>query len=128
MVNSHQKLGQFVGRGFQSRTDAHLFHLTTDSYAAHIALGAYYEGVIALVDGVAETYQGLYGVVPLAILRRGCGQQGDAPSTAVEALKDYLQWIEANRKDISDRSVIQNQIDTVVELLASTIYKLENLS
>ena len=126
MANSHAKLAALIGKGFQTRTFSHLFHLTTDSYAAHKALNDYYGGIIDLLDGIAESYQGLYGVVPQAIYVRGLS--GDAPESAVAMLKDYHQWIRANRNDVSDASVIQNQIDTVVELIASTLYKLENLS
>jgi hypothetical protein len=41
-----------------SREQAHVFHLTTKSFAAHKALQAYYEGIIPLLDSYAETYMG----------------------------------------------------------------------
>lgn len=41
-----------------SREQAHVFHLTTKSYAAHKALQAYYEAIIPLLDSYAETYMG----------------------------------------------------------------------
>jgi hypothetical protein len=126
MANSHSKLASLIGQGFQTRNYAHLFHLTTDSYAAHAALNQYYDGIIDLLDGIAETYQGFHGVVPQAIYVRGL--QYDVPSGAIEMLKAYQTWIKSNRMAVCDSSVIQNQIDTVVELIASTLYKLENLS
>ena len=128
MANSHQKLGQFVGRGFQSRPT----HICSISRRTHMPPTSPLEpttrGSLHLWAGSLRPTKGYTGWYLLQFSVGDAGSRGDAPSTAVEALKDYLQWIEANRKDISDRSVIQNQIDTVVELLASTIYKLENLS
>jgi hypothetical protein len=51
-------VGKFVGLLLSSREQAHVFHLTTKSFAAHKALQAYYEGIVPLVDSYAETYMG----------------------------------------------------------------------
>ena len=51
---------------FHSRTQAHIFHTRVTgegSLAAHIALQAYYEGIVPLIDGLVETYQGQYGLI-----------------------------------------------------------------
>ena len=47
----------------QSITETHIFHLQTKSYAQHVALSGYYEGVGTLVDSLIETYQGQYGII-----------------------------------------------------------------
>ena len=44
-----------------SRTQAHVFHLTTNSYAQHKALGKYYDAISDLLDAYAEAYMGSYG-------------------------------------------------------------------
>jgi hypothetical protein len=44
-----------------SREQAHAFHLTTNSFAQHKALQAYYEGIVPLLDEWAEAYMGKYG-------------------------------------------------------------------
>ena len=48
---------------FHSRTQAHIFHLQTQSFAEHMALNTYYDGIVPLVDGIVEAYQGKYGIV-----------------------------------------------------------------
>lgn len=54
-------VGKFVGLLLSSREQAHVFHLTTSSFAAHKALQSYYESIIPLVDSYAETYMGKVG-------------------------------------------------------------------
>ena len=56
-------LGQFISTLFASRTQAHVFHLQTNSFAAHKALNEYYDGIIDLADGIAESIQGKYGII-----------------------------------------------------------------
>ena len=45
---------------------SHKYHLQVKgdmgSYAAHVALGAYYEGIQDLVDTLVEVYQGQYEI------------------------------------------------------------------
>ena len=57
------KFDEMVSKLFHSRTQAHVFHLQTKSYAEHIALIGYYVDIINLVDGVIESYQGKYGII-----------------------------------------------------------------
>jgi DNA-binding ferritin-like protein len=44
-----------------SRNQAHVYHLLTNSYAQHKALGKYYETITELLDDYAEAYMGKYG-------------------------------------------------------------------
>jgi hypothetical protein len=46
-----------------SRTQAHIFHWRTHSFAAHKALQEYYEGIVPLTDNFVEGYQGRYGLI-----------------------------------------------------------------
>ena len=46
-----------------SRTQAHVFHLRTKSFATHKALQGYYEAIVPLLDTYAEAYQGRYGLI-----------------------------------------------------------------
>jgi DNA-binding ferritin-like protein len=46
--------GQFFAGMLAIRTQAHLFHWQTKSYARHIAFGDFYDAYIALVDKLAE--------------------------------------------------------------------------
>lgn len=113
----------------ESRTQAHIFHWQTTgvgSYAAHMALNAYYDAVPDLVDSLVESYQGKHGIV-----------KGYAPAerfdeyskeTVVKYFKALAVFVERayDKLDESDTYIL-NQLDNVKELLYSTIYKLENL-
>lgn len=122
MGNNHTKLAQMTLMVFHSRTNAHINHLRTKSFAKHAALGAYYDAVVDLMDGIVENYQGLYGIVPTYPALYS------PAADPIEDLDALRSWIAANRAGVSDDSSIQNQIDTVAELINSTIYKLKNLS
>jgi len=56
-------IGQFVSTLMAARTQAHIYHLQTPSFAAHKALNEFYDNIIDLIDGFVETYQGKYGII-----------------------------------------------------------------
>ena len=107
-----------------SRTQRHIFHLQTKSYAEHKALNDYYDGVIGLFDGLVESYQGKHGI----ITNYQCDGFEDYSSgeQVIQYLEDLEDSIESLRKSVKE-SYIQNQIDTVEELINSTLYKLKFL-
>ena len=111
----------------QSRSQAHIFHWQTksqSSFAEHKALQKYYEGIVELIDGIVESYQGKYEI----ITGYKTVEMVDYKST--EQLISYFREldsnIEKNRKGIKE-SYIQNQIDGLQELIFSTLYKLRFL-
>ena len=120
------KMGLLVGTLMQSRNQCQIYHLQISghgSYAAHIALQTYYEGIIPLIDGLVESYQGKYGIL-----------RGYAMSASIREDNNYINYLDALcvfvdriRMDIPQDSYIANQIDTIVELIQSTKYKLKNL-
>ena len=107
-----------------SQTQVHIFHLQTKSYSEHKALQGYYEGIDALVDGLIESYQGKYDV----ITQYNSIKNEDYKSNeqVIKYFKALDMMIEKNRKGVKE-SFIQNQIDTVQELINSTVYKLRFL-
>ena len=112
-----------------SRTQAHAFHLGqrgVGSLSAHLALGAYYDTIGGLVDGLVEAYQGQYGLIKLQPVN-GLDTNNDIKN--VIAYFDKLcQAVAKLRKDEKlQMSWLQNDIDTIVTLLYSTKYKLTNL-
>ena len=114
-------MGQLVMKLFDARTSTHVQHLQTESFAAHSALGGFYDGIVGLADGIVESWQGCYGEIlqypnPSAI-------QTDPLST----LTELRSWIEANRYLACDESEIQNEIDAVLNLINGTVYKLKFL-
>jgi hypothetical protein len=117
------KVAQFTSTLFASRTQAHIFHLQTTSYAQHIALGAYYDGIIPLVDGLVELIQGRYGIVR-GYISPAAFKEDDSTVSYFEAL---LKYVDLKRDELPQDSNIQNALDEIVDLISSTLYKLKYL-
>ena len=116
---------EFVGHLFLARDVAHSVHLNTRSYAQHVALQAFYEGLPELIDTFVEAYQGRHDLIgPVAL------QRADKNNDIVEFLKDQVGMIESERYNVCDESetAIQNLIDEIVAHYYSALYKLRFLS
>ena len=120
---------QLASLFFHSRTQAHVFHLGVKgpgSYAAHKTLNEYYDGIIDLIDGLVESYQGKYGIIkfqPVNGLDTNCDIKN-----IIAYFEKLCVALEKMRQDSKLKdSWIQNQIDNISELLYSTKYKLVNL-
>ena len=114
---------------FHSRTQAHIFHTRVKgpgSFAAHTALQAYYEGIIPLMDGLIETYQGQYGLIEYKEVN---GVDNDASlENMVKYFDNLCKFLDKERKEPKlQMSWLQNDLDNVASLLYSTKYKLINL-
>ena len=118
-------MGQFISTLFASRTQAHIFHLQTPSFAAHKALNDYYDEIVGITDGLVESYQGKYGIIT------GYGNIALQEYQSCEAIIMFFEtlcmYVEKSREMICQDSYIQNQIDEIVALIKSTIYKLRFL-
>ena len=44
----------------ESEVNAHFWHLHTDSYARHMALGIWYDEITDIIDSLVESWQGSY--------------------------------------------------------------------
>ena len=114
---------------FHSRTQAHVFHTRvkgTGSYAAHKALQEYYEGIVPLLDGLIESYQGMYGIIEYKDVK---GIDNNADIQNIITYFDKLcKLLDSFRKaENLQHSWFQNDIDNIATLLYSTKYKLINL-
>lgn len=119
---------EMISKLLHSQTQVHVFHLGAKgngSYAAHKALQGYYEGIDGLVDGVIESYQGKYGLITNYDTYKM--EKFDSVKRCISYFNTLNDMITDKRKSVDD-SFIQNQIDTVQELLFSTVYKLKFLS
>ncbi len=118
------EFSKFISYLFHSRTQTHVFHLQTSSYAEHIALQAYYEGIVPLIDALVESYQGKNGIITDYTnfnLKQYTGKE------QVVAYLETLCNAAYQAYEMTEDSYLQNQIDTVTELIKSTIYKLSYL-
>lgn len=114
---------KFIATSLAVRTQAHLLHLSSTSYAHHMALNEFYEGMIPLVDKYAEVYMGLNGQVkfwpnPAPIERKD----------AVDLVEDYLELVQAEQEEDEEESeALENILAGLEELTAQTLYKLRFL-
>jgi hypothetical protein len=115
---------QLVSKLLHSRNQTHIFHLQTKSYAEHIALNDFYDGVLGLFDGLIESYQGKYGII--SNYKCDGFENYKSGEQVINYLKGLDKDIDSLRKSIKE-SFLQNQIDTVQELIYSTLYKLRFL-
>ena len=121
-----EQFATLVGTLMQSRNQAHIYHLQAQgpgSYAAHIALGAYYDGIIDLIDGLVESFQGRYGIVTGYKMAASIREDQNY-DMYFEAL---CKFVETTRQQIPQDSYLQNQVDEIVALIESTKYKLKFL-
>jgi hypothetical protein len=123
--NHNEDFCEMVCQMLHSQTQVHIFHLGTKSYAEHKALQKYYESVDDLTDGLVESYQGKYGL--LTNYKSYKNQSYKNKNQVLKYFTGLLSMIEEKR-DCCDDSYIQNQIDTVQELIYSTMYKLKFLN
>jgi hypothetical protein len=116
-------LGKFLGTLLSSRTQAHIFHLQTPSYAAHKALNKYYEGVVELIDAYAEAAQGRYGII------RGYQMttQMLEDDSALKYFMGLQKFVDNIRTQLPQDGELNNTVDEISALISTTIYKLRFL-
>jgi hypothetical protein len=115
---------EMISLMLHSRTQAHTLHLQTKSYPEHMALNGYYDGIGDLIDGLVESYQGKYGIIESYKSYDLVSYK--STENTIKYLQDLCKKIEGLRDCCKD-SYIQNQIDTICELINSTLYKLKFL-
>ena len=114
--------GRFLSLLMHSRTQAHVYHLDTNSYALHKALETYYTSIVPLIDKYAETYKGKYGKInrmtPMIKIDRN-------PSNVLPYLTKLLKTISALK--LSRNPTLTNIYEEISSLILTTIYKVRNL-
>lgn len=112
---------ELVARCFAARTAAHFAHLSTKSYAAHMALEGFYKDIIDAADEFCECYQGCYGLLgefPAVPLPKG-------ELTPIKALREFAS---SNRTAASrGMTELGNLIDEILAVCDRAIYKLTYL-
>lgn len=115
---------RYVSALFNSRDQAHVFHLATNSYAQHMALQGYYDGIIPLADAYVETYQGSR-TKKMNGLRRNSRFIKD-PKKALSYFMGLRKRI-IHMRQLSKQSHLKAIRDDIMALIDQTIYKLKFL-
>ena len=105
-----------------AKQQAVFFHNQTTSYSEHKTLNTFYDSIEDLLDGLVESVAGVYGRPVDYTAHEFVNYESK------EQLQDYFkvlyEYVEVERKSLYQESFIQNQIDEIVALIASTRYKL----
>ena len=114
----------FVMHLLHSATNAHIQHWTTRSFAAHEALGFFYEKMPVLLDDFVETFQGKYGLLHDFVADYKL--PADNPVDYLQSLSDEVATLRREKRFPQD-SELQNEVDNIANLINSTLYKLRFL-
>lgn len=111
---------ELVQELFHSRDVMHLAHLKTTSYAAHVAIGDYYDAVLGFADDLLETAQGCEGklldvTIPGAVY--------EEPLAHLAKMKECLLGC----RETMEYEFQKNIVDEITALVAKTMYKLQFL-
>lgn len=118
---SAKDMGVVFTKLFEARDFIHKAHLETKSYSQHKALDGFYSGILDLTDGLVESYFGKYGIQKIQIAQI---KDGDP----VSYLEDFANFMEQAHASVEKKDTwVQNQIDEILTLTFSTLYKLKNL-
>lgn len=113
---------EFLSTLNSAKQQAVFWHNQTEVYSEHKTLNRFYESIEDRLDGLVESVAGIYG--------RPKGYEAhdfvDWTSTddTIAYFKALYQYVETERKGLYSESWIQNQIDEISALIASTIYLL----
>ena len=119
-------VSKFISKLLESREMAQVYHWTVKgdmgSHAAHLALEAYYDGVIGFIDDIVEIYQGQYGLIEgYDVIDTTDAKSKDR----LDYFKETVDFVKSNRNCIkAEDTHIHNIVDELIALQYKTIYKL----
>jgi hypothetical protein len=105
-----------------AKQQAIVWHHQTTSKSEHEALEGFYDEIVGLLDGLSESYAGIYG-------RLKGFEVYDTPDwtgldDTITYYKGCYEWLQIERKTAPQDSYIQNQLDEISQLLGQTLYRL----
>jgi hypothetical protein len=118
-----EPIAKFLGTLMSSRTQAHVFHLQTPSFAAHKALNEYYDAIIDLIDSYAEMAQGRYGIIRGYVMPNQIFED----DSVLKYFAGLQKFVDEIRTQLPQDGELNNTVDEISGLISSTIYKLKFL-
>ena len=100
-------MNEYIGLLLQSRTQTHIFHLQTKSYAKHVALQSYYEDIVDLIDDIVEAYQSSYDIITDYTMKTSIKNLTD-DSDIVAYMENIKKFCELKRKSIPQDDFLKN--------------------
>ena len=117
----NENMALFAATMLHSATNTHFFHFSTDSFSKHMALGAYYDEIVGLVDDLVEAYMGCYEKIDKF------PDVYHLPKEPIKYMDSLKAFVDDARKDLPQETQLQNIVDEIAQLIDSTLYKLKNL-
>lgn len=118
--------GEYFGTIMESVQTIWKYHLQATKHSVHIILNEYYEEAQDLVDSIIENFQGRWGIVrDYTNCICGCEK---TPSQYLCELRNFVEKGREQFETIKDCSEIMSDIDSLLSLINSTLYKLNNLT
>ncbi len=117
----NENVAMFVATLFHSGTNTHFFHLSTNSYSQHKALGNFYESIIELADDYAEAYMGRYEQL------KSFPSTYHLPKDPLKYLESLKTFVDEANKDLPKEQELVNIVAEIQQLIDSTLYKLRFL-
>ena len=117
-------MGEFILTLLHAVTNTHIQHFRANTNAEHDQLGEFYPALSDLVDELTEAMQGRTSKkIEYPV------QYYPPADTPIEELEMLLAYVDEERRgeDIPQNSEIQNLIDSILEQIDSTLYKLKFL-
>lgn len=115
---------EYFGTLQQSTVETWKKHLKTNKYSNHIALNDFYEDIVDLVDTLIEDYMGMYGKI-----EKYLNNFKEDEIDTIDYLKLLREFTITGREDLIDKkdTEIYSDIDAILSLIDSTLYKLNEL-
>lgn len=103
----------------KSANDAHITHLMQPdkTLALHNAMATYYDNIVGLMDTLVETSMGIYPASDI-VVEKSC--KIDNPITYFKNLYSSID----NLRNSVKETFLQSQIDTILQEISHTIYRL----
>lgn len=114
---------EFFGTLQQSTVESWRKHLKTNKYSSHMALDDFYKEMPELVDTLIEDYMGIYGKVE--------NYKNVLNGVELDTI-DYLERLRgislASQKKLLKDPELKSDVDDILSLIDSTMYKLKELT
>ena len=120
-------IGEFFGTLIESIPITWKYHLKSRKHSTHVILEEYYEDAQEIIDRIIESYQGKFSIVIFEYGNRIFDDEKE-DILYLSELRDFVQNGRNMFDEIVSSSEIMSEIDTLLSLLDSTLYKLRKLT
>jgi hypothetical protein len=127
--NKHEEFVKLAAVLQESVLHSWKLHLKAKKYSVHTILEEYYNDALDIIDGLIEHYQGVCKCVIVNDDINTICLKNDDPFVYFTDLKNYILNFANNSNNFNEKTFeIKSDIDDLLRLIDSTLYKLGNLT